>query len=146
MRRIKFYRTGSGECPIELFLDSQSDQHARKVTWVLRLVERLDSISQQFLKKLAGSNDVWEIRVQISGVAYRFLVFFERGSRLIPKNAFAMKQQKTPYREIELAEQRRKDYRQGVSPPVGLHVLSFGLRSQLVRGTFLWGNLSALRL
>ena len=110
MRTIEFYRTGSGECPVELFLDSLSDQHAQKVAWVLRLVERLDSVPQQYLKKLAGSNDIWEIRVQIGGAACRFLGFFEGGSRIILTNAFAKKQQKTPYREIELAVQRRMDH------------------------------------
>jgi hypothetical protein len=63
MRTIGFYRTSSGRCPIEEFLDSLADAHARKVVWVLRLVERLDLVPQQYLKKLVGTEDLWEIRI-----------------------------------------------------------------------------------
>jgi DNA-binding HxlR family transcriptional regulator len=39
MREIIFYRTASGRCPVEEFLDSLSDKQAAKILWVLRLVK-----------------------------------------------------------------------------------------------------------
>ena len=39
MREILFYRTKSGACPVEEFLDSLTGQQAQKVTWVLRPVD-----------------------------------------------------------------------------------------------------------
>ncbi len=36
---IKFYKKQSNRCPIEDFLDSLSAKQAKKVTWVLRLIE-----------------------------------------------------------------------------------------------------------
>ncbi|HUI09291.1 MAG TPA: type II toxin-antitoxin system RelE/ParE family toxin [Bacteroidota bacterium] len=110
MRTVEFYRTGSGECPVEQFLDSLSDQHAQKMAWVLRLVERLDRVPQQYFKKLEGPDDIWEVRVQFGGTAYRLMGFFEKGSRLILTNGFTKKQQKTPQREVELAVHRRMDH------------------------------------
>ena len=87
-----------------------SDQHAQKVAWVLRLVERMEMVPQQYLKKLVGTGDIWEIRVQIGGARYRFLGFFDGAELLILTHGFSKKQQKTPAREIGLAIERRKDY------------------------------------
>jgi len=43
MKEIHFYRTVSGSCPIEVFIDSLSGKQAQKVTWVLQLIEELDN-------------------------------------------------------------------------------------------------------
>ena len=110
MRSVEFYRTTSGRCPVEEFLDSLSDQHAQKVAWVLRLVERLDMVLQQYFKKLVGTEDIWEIRVQTGGTSYRLLGFFQKSSLLVLTGGFSKKQERTPPREIEIAEERRKDY------------------------------------
>lgn len=110
MRTIQFYRTASGKSPVEEFLDSLSDRHARKVAWVLRIVEQFDIVPQQYFKKLVGTEDLWEVRVQIGGNSYRFLGFFDGSRLLILTSGFSKKQQKTPRREIDLARQRRIEY------------------------------------
>ena len=110
MRTIEFYRTSSGSCPVEQFLDGLSDQHAQKVAWVLRLVEKIDRVPEQYLKKLVGADQIWEIRVQTGGMSYRMLGFFDGPVLLILTSGFAKKQQKTPQKEIELAQRRRTEY------------------------------------
>ena len=112
VRTIQFYRTASGKSPVEEFLDSLSDRHAQKVAWVLRLVEQLDIVPEQYLKKLVGTKDLWEVRVQIGGNSYRFLGFFDGSQLLILTHGYSKKQQKTPRREIDLAHQRRTEYYQ----------------------------------
>ena len=112
MRSIQFYRTENGRCPVEEFLDSLSDKHAQRVAWVLRLVERVERVPDQYLKKLVGTQDLWEIRVQTAGNSYRFLGFFDGPMLLVLTSGFSKKQQKTPRREIQLAEARRSDYLQ----------------------------------
>ena len=112
VRTIRFYRTASGRNPVEEFLDSLSDRDAQKVTWVLRLIERLDLVPQQYFKKLVGTGDLWEIRAQIGGSNYRLLGFFDGPQLLILTSGFAKKQQKTPLQEIELAGRRRADHLQ----------------------------------
>ncbi len=97
---------------MEEFLDSLSDAHAQKVAWVLRLVEQMDRVPIQYFKKLVGTEDIWEIRVQTGGMNYRFLGFFDGGRLLILTSGFSKKQQKTPSGELELARQRRIDYLQ----------------------------------
>lgn len=110
MRIIEFYQTASGTRPVEEFLDSVSDQQAQKVAWVLRLVERLDRVPEQYLKKLTGTDQLWEIRIQAGGKSYRLLGFFDGPLLLILTSGFVKKQQRTPRQEIELAQRRRTEY------------------------------------
>lgn len=112
MRTIEFYETSSGRSPVEEFLDSLSDPQARKVAWVLRLVERLDAVPLQYFKKLTGTHDIWEVRIQLGGNIFRLLGFLPHASVVVLTHGFAKKSRKTPIHEIELAEQRKRDYLQ----------------------------------
>ena len=112
MRTIALYENSSGQLPVEEFLDSLTDQQARKVTWVMRLVEQLQIVPTQYFKKLVGTEHIWEIRVQVGGNIFRVLGFLETNNRVVLTNGFAKKSQKTPQQEIALAEQRRQDYYQ----------------------------------
>lgn len=110
MREIVFYRTESGVSPITDFLDSLSGKQAQKVLWVLRLIEELDIVPSQYLKKLVNTDDIWEVRVQVGNNIFRLLGFFVKNNLLILTNGFTKKTQKTPPQEINLAQQRKRDY------------------------------------
>ena len=110
MRIVNFYRTESGKSPIEDFLDSLSGKQAQKVIWVLHLVEELDVVPRQYLKKLVNTDDIWEVRVQFGGNIFRLLGFFDGTTLMILTNGFAKKSQKTPRQEIELATRRKNEY------------------------------------
>lgn len=83
---------------------------ARKVSWVLMLVEELDILPSTCFKKLAGSNDIWECRTQLGSNEYRILCFHAGSSVLVLTNGFVKKTQKTPAKEIERAETCKRDY------------------------------------
>ncbi len=110
MRTVNFYRTESGNCPVEEFLDALSGKQAQKVVWVLRLIEELDNVPGQYLKKLVNTEAIWEVRVQFGGHIFRLLGFFDGSSLLILTNGFVKKSQKTPAQEIELATRRKNEY------------------------------------
>jgi phage-related protein len=110
VRTINFYRTESGICPVEEFLDSLSGKQAQKVLWVLRLIEELDSVPKQYFQKLVNTEDIWEVRVQFGGDIFRLLGFFAGSSLLILTNSFAKKSQKTPRQEIDRAIRRKNEY------------------------------------
>ena len=67
-------------------------------------------VPRQYFKKLEGTDDLWEVRANFGGDAYRLLGFWDAGRLIILTNGFAKKTQKTPAREIEIAEQRKRDY------------------------------------
>jgi phage-related protein len=110
MRTINFYRLPGGNSPVEEFLDSLASKQAQKVLWVLRLVEELDVVPRQYFKKLVGSEDLWEVRIQFGNDIFRLFGFFDGGTLLILTNGFAKKTQKTPLQEIALAIRRKEDY------------------------------------
>ena len=110
MRTINFYRTESGHCPVEDFLDLLPGKQAQKVVWVLRLIEELEIVPSQYLKKMVDTEDIWEVRVRFGGDIFRLLGFFDGPTSLILTNGFAKKSQKTPRQEIALATRRKKEY------------------------------------
>lgn len=112
MRTVDYFTTSSGRSPVEEFLDSLTDQQAKKVVWVLRLIERLDIVPTQYFKKLVGTENIWEVRVQFGGNIFRLLGFFERENHVILTHGFVKKTQKTPPQDIELTQQRKRDYLQ----------------------------------
>ena len=109
-RTVIFYRTASGSCPVEAFLDSLSGKQAQKVLWVLRLVEELPSVPTQYFKKLVGTDDIWEVRIGFGNDIFRLLGFLDQGQLVVLTNGFAKKTQKTPAQEIAVAEQRKHEY------------------------------------
>ena len=70
----------------------------------------LPCVPVPYLKKLEGTDGLWEVRTEFGGDAFRLLGFWEAGRMIILTNGFAKKTQKTPERELALAEQRRRDY------------------------------------
>jgi len=110
MLEIQFYRTAAGACPVEEFLDSLGAKQAQKVLWVLRAARELPRVPQQYFKKPEGTGDLWEVRAEFGGDAFRLLGFWDEGRLIILTNGFAKKTQKTPEREIVLAEQRKRDH------------------------------------
>ena len=77
---------------------------------MLRLVRELPVVPKQYLKKLEGTDDLWEVRAEFGGDAFRLLGFWDTGRRLVLANGFAKKTEKTPAREIALAEQRKREH------------------------------------
>jgi phage-related protein len=110
MREIKFYKTKNGTCPVEDFFETISDKQFEKVAWVLRLVKEFERVPKEYYKKLKSSDDIWEVRIQFGNNIFRVLGFFNGNKLVILTNGFAKKSQKVPKQEIELAEQRKRDY------------------------------------
>ena len=112
MKKIVFYRLPSGKCPVEIFLDALSPKEAQKITWVLKLVEELETVSTKYYKQLSNTEGIVEVRIQIGKNHFRLLGFEHEQLFVVLTNGFKKKDQKVPKSEIELAQQRRKEYLQ----------------------------------
>ncbi len=110
MREVIYYTTASGGQPVKEFLDGLNSKHAQKVTWVLDLIEDLPFIPKQYFKKLVGTDDIWEVRIDSGNDTFRLLGFFDKGNLVILTNGFVKKTERTPKNEIDLAEKRKRDY------------------------------------
>lgn len=82
----------------------------QKVAWVLQLIEELDVIPTTYLKKLTNTDGIWEVRIIVSGNIFRLLGFFDGDNLVVLTHGFQKKTQKTPAKEIKIAEKRRKNY------------------------------------
>ena len=91
-------------------MDSLDSKQAQKVTWTLQLVEELDLIPVQYFKKLVGTDEIWEIRVKVSSNIFRILGYLDGAQLVVLNHAFQKKTQKTPVKEIRVAENRKRDY------------------------------------
>lgn len=110
MRTVNFYKDASGHMPVEEFLDGLSAEQAKKMVWVLQLIEKLPTLPSQYFKKLTNTDDIWEVRAISSGNIFRILGFFNGSTNFIATNGFQKKTQKTPQKEIKRAEKSKLDY------------------------------------
>ena len=111
---IGFLRTEGGGCPVEDFLDGLAPKDAQKVLWVFRLIESLERVPTTYLKKLTGSQEIWEVRAQGARQACRALAF-RHGDTLWVMNGYSKKSGRTDARGIRRADRMRRDFivRQG---------------------------------
>ena len=75
IRKIIFYRTMEGNCPVENFLDSLPGKVAQKITWTLETLENQGMLPSTYFKKLKNT-EIWECRIQFGSNIYRIFCFF----------------------------------------------------------------------
>lgn len=110
MRSIKFYRTESGKCFVQEFLDSLDDDTAKKITFVLKIIRELPVIPKTYFKNLTGIKDIYECRIIFKSNIYRLLCFFDKDNTIVISHGFIKKTNKTPKIEIEKAIQYKNNY------------------------------------
>ncbi len=66
------------------------------------------------MRKLAG-REFWELRTGVSGDIYRTFYFAYTGRKFVLLHAYQKKSQKAPKKELEVAEERMKDYQSAAS-------------------------------
>ncbi len=76
----------------------------------MQLIEEIELVPVQYFKKLVNTDDIWEVRVQVGNNIFRILGFLDDERLVVLNHAFQKKTQKTPKKEIKIAEKRKKDY------------------------------------
>jgi len=92
------------------FFGSLKPKVQKKFNWTLLLIATVERIPEKYFKHLTGTAGIYEIRVECGSDIYRVFSFFDKDQLVILINGFQKKTQKTPKREIELAEKLRKEY------------------------------------
>ena len=108
-RQWRDYRTASGARPVKDFLDELTDEE------VASIVAGMKEVTAEGLpaaKHLRG--DVYEVRADAPTRSFRLLFSAEGRFKqvLLSLTAFSKKTQKTPVRELQLAEARLRDWRE----------------------------------
>ena len=113
-RQWRDYRTPAGGRPVKAFLDELTDEELAEVVAAMKEVTR-DGLSAA--KHLRG--DLYEVRADARTRSFR-VVFATEGRYsqvLLSLSAFEKRTQKTPQRELDLAESRLREWRARARKP-----------------------------
>lgn len=92
------------------FFEQLKPEVKRKFNWTLLLIATIDRIPVKYFCHMEGTTGLYEVRVEVGSDIYRVFSFFDKGQLVILINGFTKKSQKTPIKEIELAEKLKKQY------------------------------------
>ena len=92
------------------FFSSLEENVKLKFNWTLQLISTVERVPVKFLKYLKGTSGLYEVRVEVASNIYRTFCIFDEGQLVVLLNGFVKKTEKTPQKEIELAEKIKKEY------------------------------------
>ena len=92
------------------FYKSQEFKVQEKIEYVFDLVRFEKQVPKKFFKNLENTDGIYEIRVITTIKSIRILCFFDKGELVVLTNCFIKKTQKTPRKEIKMAEKLKKEY------------------------------------
>jgi phage-related protein len=96
----------------EDFLDELEESARKKLFQCFRKTK--ERIFGQWFSKLAGSDGIFEFRIEDGGKFYRLFAFWDNESSketlVVCTHGFLKKTNKTPKNEIEKAEKIKKEY------------------------------------
>ncbi|MFH1000402.1 MAG: type II toxin-antitoxin system RelE/ParE family toxin [Bacteroidota bacterium] len=105
IRRIIAYKNNFAE-----FHKSQEEKVQRKIEFVLDFVRFEKQVPQKFFKHLQNTDEIYEVRVITTFKSIRILCFFDGEDLIVLTNCFLKKSQKTPQKEIKMAEKLKREY------------------------------------
>jgi phage-related protein len=107
-RHWRDYRTPAGARPVKAFVDSLADDEVASVVAGMKEVSERGLVAARHLR-----GDIYEVRAEAATRSFR--IFFSAEGRygqvLLSLSAYEKRTQKTPPREIQLAESRLGDWR-----------------------------------
>ena len=107
---IEFYRSPSGNSVVyDWFLQQDPKVIARFAQIFDLLQDKGILVGMPYVRPIVNTK-LYEIRVEQSTNIYRIFYFAYTGRRFVLLHGFQKKTQKTPKKEIQLAEQRRKEF------------------------------------
>ena len=96
--------------PARDFLENLDENTRKKI--LFNIWKSRETNDPSLFRKL--SNDIWEFRTRFKSKQFRLLAFWDKDSNestlVITTHGFVKKTQKIPKREIQKAEQLRKEY------------------------------------
>jgi Phage-related protein len=94
----------------ERFLLEQSPKVQDKIFKIIEAIETLERVPSNYLKHIAGTDGLYEARIQLATNIWRVFCFFDGDRLVILLNGFQKKTQKTPKKEINKAISLMADY------------------------------------
>lgn len=107
--KILLYETLLGDSPVKGFIDSLQEKTQGKVHNAIELLKECNiELSAPHVKKLTGTN-LWELRVLGEDNVRIFYIAIENKTFIL-LHGFKKKKQKTPSKEIAIAQSRLREF------------------------------------
>lgn len=109
MWNIIFYEKENGDIPVQEFLDALPPKHHAKALRDIDVLEKYGTeLTEPHVKHIKSK--LWELRIKSASDISRIFYFIPVGKKIILLHGFVKKTQKTPFREIEIANSYLEDY------------------------------------
>lgn len=108
--KILLYKSPQGETPVNEFILSLELKAQSKIYNAIHLLKTFGvSVGSPHIKKLAGT-ELWELRI-LGSDSIRILYIAITGKTFLLLHGFKKKKDKTPPKEIRIAEDRLAEFR-----------------------------------
>lgn len=108
---VEYYRDTEDREPVADFIDALPDKTRAKVFRIIKMLKDYGVLLKEpYTRQVKGK--IRELRIKDNQGAIRILYFTFTGRRFILIHGFIKKTEKTPLRDIELAEKRMYDFLQ----------------------------------
>ena len=104
--QVVFYQSGNDKEPVREWLKSLSQGEKKLIGEAVKTVQFSYPVGMPLVRKM--SPDLWEVRINLSDKIARVL-FTIKNQKMILLHGFIKKSQKTPNKELEIAEIRLKN-------------------------------------
>lgn len=103
--------------PVLDFLRSLSPKEQAKVLREIELLEEFGlALGMPHIRKMHGTDDIWELRIKHSSNNFRIFYFCVTDNRFVLLHAIRKTTSKTPIKDLSLASARKKRYLEGKQP------------------------------
>lgn len=108
---IEYFVGDNGKSPVKDFIDALSPESKAKFIFIADLLMEYGmNVREPYVKPITGTRKLFEIRIKDRQNIHRIFYFAFTGRRLVLLHGFTKKTDKTPLREIEIAENRMKEF------------------------------------
>lgn len=88
----------------------QPEKVQEKIEYVFKIIRTVKNVPKKFLDYMTGTDGLYEVRVEFESNIYRIFCCFDKGNLVVLFNGFQKKKQKTPKKELDLAQQLKEEY------------------------------------
>ena len=110
MFNIQYY-TKNNSCPIHDFLTTIPKKDLSKILREIDLLQEFGfQLGMPHVKKMKGTEDIWELRIKIASNNYRVFYFTLKAETYLMLHAFQKKSTKTPTKELRKAINYKNEF------------------------------------
>ncbi len=105
---VQFFRTSKDNEPVREWLKQMKKSECKIIGEDIKLVQFRWPLGMPLVRKM--DSDLWEVRSKLPDGKIARIFFTIKSTQMIVLHGFIKKSQKTPLKEIELANSRKKQW------------------------------------